>query len=82
MNEEKKRWLDDPKHVDWIVYTLYGVCVLLVCLDFFYEKHPHFGFEKWWGFYGFYGLIGSVSLVMVSKLMRVFLSKEEDYYDH
>jgi len=78
---EKKYWLDDPKNVNKIVYTLYGICVALVCLDFFYHKHPHFSFESWWGFYGFYGLIGSISLVMISKAMRIVLKREEDYYD-
>jgi len=78
---EKKYWLDEPKNVNKIVYTLYGICVGLVCLDFFYHKHPHFDFESWWGFFGFYGLVGSVSLVMVSKAMRIVLMRKEDYYD-
>lgn len=80
-NVEKKYWLDETKNVNKVVYTLYGICAVLVCLDFFYHKHPHFGFESWWGFYAFYGLIGSISLVMLSKAMRIVLKRREDYYD-
>jgi len=78
---EKKYWLDETKNVNKVVYTLYGICLGLICLDFFYHKHPHFGFESWWGFYALYGLFGSISLVMLSKAMRIVLKREEDYYD-
>ena len=30
---EKKYWLDDPRHVKWIVWTLAAVCVALVLAD-------------------------------------------------
>ena len=80
--DEKKYWLDEPKNVDLIVYAVYVFCiVLLFGVDFFYDKHPHFAFESWHGFYGWFGLIGSVSLVLVSKLMRKVLMRDEDYYD-
>ena len=79
---ERQRWLDSPKNVDKIVYTLYAVCILLLfAADFFYHKHSHFAFEDLHGFYGWYGLIGSISLVLVAKLMRKVLMRDEDYYD-
>lgn len=74
-------WLDDPRNVNKIVYTLYAVCAGLVLLDLFYDKHPHFHFEEYFGFYGFYGLVGSIGLVLTSKLLRVLLNRKEDYYD-
>lgn len=80
--DQKKYWLDEPKNVDKIVYAVYLLCfVLIFGADFFYKKYLHFDFEGLHGFYGWYGLIGSVSLVLVSKLMRKGLMRDEDYYD-
>lgn len=81
MNSEKKYWLDDPRNVKKIVYTLCVVCVLLVVADFFYHKHYFFTFENWFGFFGFFGLIACVALVLAAKLLRVVLKRQEDYYD-
>ncbi len=47
---DKKYWLDDPRNIKKVVYALYAVCALLLAADFFYEKHAHFEFEKWFGF--------------------------------
>ena len=81
MNTEKKYWLDDPRNVNKIVYTLYVVCALLVGADFLYHKHTHFDFEKWLGIYGWFGFTACVGLVMAAKVMRKVLKREEDYYD-
>ena len=78
---EKRYWLDDPKNVDKVVYTLYAVCGLLLLADFFYHKHVHFSFENWIGFYGLYGFFGSVLLVLLAKQLRKLVMRSEDYYD-
>ncbi|MEM7480542.1 MAG: hypothetical protein AAF481_05170 [Acidobacteriota bacterium] len=78
--EKDRRWLDEPRNVDKIVYGLYITCGLLVILDFFYDKHPHFAFEGWIGFFGFYGFLGSIGLVMAAKAMRLILKRPENYY--
>ena len=89
----RRRWLDEPRNVDRIVYAVYGVCALLFSIDFLdlagilYHKHPHFPVEKLPGFYGLYGFFGSVGLVLVAKWMRKGtwpwkgLMRDEDYYD-
>ena len=89
MKSEKKYWLDDPRNVKKIVYSLYVVCALLLLADFTYHKHAdftyhkhaHFDIEGWWGFFGFFGLVACVALVLVAKVLRVILKREEDYYD-
>jgi hypothetical protein len=82
MNSEKKKyWLDDPRNVNKIVYTLYAICALLVLGDLLYHKHTHFEFEHWFGFFGFFGFVACVALVLAAKLLRVVLKREEDYYD-
>ena len=81
MDEEKKYWLDDSKNVDKICWGLYAICALLVLADPFYDKHPHFGVDGWFGFYGFYGWISCVALVLAAKVLRMILGRKEDYYD-
>ena len=81
MNPGKKYWLDDPRHVNWTVYALYAICVLLIALDLFDYKHGHFGFENWWGFFGWFGFLACVCLVLAAKQFRNLVRREEDYYD-
>ena len=81
MDSEKKYWLDDPRNVNKIVYTLYAVCALLIVCDLLYHKHVHFDFEHWFGFFGFFGFVVCVALVLAARLLRVVLKREEDYYD-
>ena len=78
---EPRRWLDDSRNVDKIVYTLYGVCGLLLLADLFYHKHAHFRFEEWFGFFGWFGFLSCVGLVLTAKGLRVLLKRREDYYD-
>ena len=78
---DKKYWLDDPRNIKKVLYGLYAVCALLVVADFFYEKHDHFKFEKWFGFFGWFGFIAYVSLVLMARVLRKALKREEDYYD-
>lgn len=82
MSDERKRWLDEPKNVNKIVYTLYGVCVLLILVDFLpYKDHPHYDFEHRVGFYGIFGLVSCVGLVLTAKVLRRIVMRREEYYD-
>ena len=84
---ERERWLDDPGNVRKVIHALYAVCGVVLAIDLLdlvgvlYHKHPHFGFEELPGFFPFYGFVGSVGLVLAAKAMRVFLMRDEDYYD-
>ena len=79
--DERPRWLDDPRNVNKIVYTLYTICGLLFVADLLYRKHPHFDFDGWFGFFGIFGFIACVGLVLAAKQMRKVLMREQDYYD-
>jgi len=78
---EERTWIDDPKNIDRIVYTLYGVCALLFLVDFWVPKHGPFATEHWFGFYAWYGFIACVGLVIAAKGLRVLLMRPENYYD-
>jgi hypothetical protein len=81
VNDDERRWLDDPHNVTRLVYGLVVCCALALAADLFYDKHPHFGFERWFGFYAVYGFVGSVGLVLVAKQLRRVLRRDEDYYE-
>lgn len=79
--EGRRSWLDDPKNGRKIVLALFALCGVLFLADGFYEKHSHFSAEDVFGFYALYGFVMCVVLVIGAKLMRVFLMRDEDYYD-
>lgn len=81
ISDPRKYWLDDKKNVKKIIYGLYAVCAFLFLLDATYEKHAHFQAEYVFGFYAIYGFIMCVALVLAAKVMRVFLMRDEEYYD-
>ncbi len=55
--------------------------MVLVGLDFFVDKHPHYGFDGAPSFSAAYGFISCVLLVLVAKVLRMTLMKDENYYD-
>ncbi len=83
LESEPLYWLDNPRHVNWLCYGLYVACALLFVLDLFglYEKHAHFDFENWIGFFGFFGFMVFFFLVLAATQLRRVLTRREDYYD-
>ncbi len=81
ISDPKKYWLDDKRNVKKILYVLYAVCAALFIADAFYHKHPHFEAEYVFGFYAVFGFIMCVALVLAAKVIQVFLSRDEEYYD-
>jgi hypothetical protein len=77
----RKYWLDDSRNVTRIFWSVWIVCGLLFVADAFYDKHPHFTAEGWFGFYGIFGFVACVGLVLAAKALRVILKRPEDYYD-
>lgn len=78
---EKAYWLDNPRNVDKVVWTLYSVCALLLASDILIHRHGPFLIEHAFGFYAFYGLFGSVGLVLTAKQLRKILKRPDNYYD-
>ena len=77
----KTYWLDDMRNVRKIVWALVLVCAGLFVADAFYHKHSYFSAESWFGFYALYGFFMCVGLVLAAKVIRIFLMRDEDYYD-
>ncbi|MBU1565238.1 MAG: hypothetical protein KJ630_06380 [Proteobacteria bacterium] len=72
---------DKPGNVQRVLYALYGCCAALFILDFIIHRHKIHPWEGLLGFYAVYGFVGCVVLVLVAKWMRLFLMRDEDYYD-
>lgn len=81
MNEDRKYWLDEPRNVKKVYWSVFVICGLLFVADGFYHKHPHFEAEHWFGFYGIFGFVACVGLVLAAKVLRIILKRPEDYYD-
>ena len=77
----KKYWLDDPRNVDKIYYTLVTLCAILLLADFLYTKHGHFAWEDWFGFHALFGFTVFVLIVLAGKQLRKVVMRDEDYYD-
>ena len=78
---ERRYWLDDPRNVTKIVWTLVAICTGLFFADAFYPKHGYFAIEHVFGFYAIFGFVVCVGLVLAAKWMRTILMRPEEYYE-
>ena len=79
---EKKYLFDNPGNVKLFFISFYLSLLILLVIDFFIYKHPHFPWEKWPGFYATYGFVACVVLVVAAKyILRPLVKRKEDYYD-
>ena len=81
MNDERKRWLDEPRNVNRLFGALCVVCALLVAAELFVHKHAHFSFEEIPGFYVALGFVAFFLIVLAGRALRRVLQRDEDYYD-
>jgi hypothetical protein len=79
---EKKHFFDKPENVKRVLRGFWGVLVVLLVIDLFIQKHPHFPWEEWPEFYAVFGLVACVFLVLAAKyILRPLIKRKEDYYD-
>jgi len=74
-------YFDRPEVIRKLWILLYVVCGLTVVCEFFIQRHPHFGFDGFFGFYAVLGFVACAVLILLSKLVALFLKAREDYYD-
>ena len=72
---------DRPENVKRLLLGFYAFLALLVITDFFVDKHPEFPWEGASQFFAVYGFVSCVLLIFVAKILRMFIKREEDYYD-
>jgi hypothetical protein len=74
-------FFDKPRNIKIIMYTFYALCIVLVALEFVVHRHIYLSFEKIPAFYALYGFVACVVLVVIAKLMRHAVMRDEHYYD-
>ena len=80
--KSKTYLFDNPKNVTILLRCFYCSLLLLLIIEFFLHKHPHFAWEGWPEFYAVYGFVACVVLVVVAKyILRPLVKRGEDYYD-
>lgn len=74
-------FFDKPDNVKWVLRVFYVCCALLLVMDVVIHRHVIHPWEKLIGFYPLYGFVGCVVLVLLAKLMRKVLMRDEDFYE-
>jgi len=74
-------YFDQPETIKKLWILLYVVCGLTIVPDLFTHRHPHFGFDGYFGFFALLGFISCALMILFSKLTALVLKKKEDYYD-
>jgi hypothetical protein len=79
---EKEYLFDKPRNVKRLLGCFFTSLGILLVIDIFVHKHPHFPWEGWLEFYAVYGFVACVALVLAAKyILRSIVKRREDYYD-
>lgn len=78
---ETPRWLDRPKNVTKVYWSVWIACAALLLIELLIPKHAEVSVEHWFGFHGLFGFVACVALVLVAKWLRRILIRPEDYYE-
>lgn len=72
---------DNPKNVKRFLFIFYGCLLVLLLIDPFIHKHAEFEWEAAPGFYAAYGFVSCVLLIFIAKILRLWVKRDEDYYE-
>ena len=81
IDDHESYWIERKTTIKGILYGLFIICFALFVADAFYHKHIVFEVQSLFGFYAIFGFFMCVGLVLVAKVLRLFLMRDEDYYD-
>ena len=81
INDHELHWIERTTTIRSILYGLFIICIALFVADAFYHKHISFEMQSLFGFYAVFGFFMCVGLVLAAKVLRLFLMRDEDYYD-
>ena len=79
MNDDK-HWLERPETIRKLWWGGCTILALLVIADFFYEAHPHFGFDGWPGFFAGFGLFACVAMILLAKALGLWVKRPDGFY--
>ena len=81
IDDHGSHWIERKTTIKGILYGLFIICFALFVADAFYHKHIVFEVQSLFGFYAIFGFFMCVGLVLAAKVLRLFLMRDEDYYD-
>ncbi|MBL4749858.1 MAG: hypothetical protein JKX71_04615 [Amylibacter sp.] len=73
-------WVDKPGSDKKIIWALVVACVVVLAVEWTYTPYGAFQVEYIRGFYAAYGFVMFTGLILVSKALRYFIKRPEDYY--
>ncbi len=79
--KNNRHLFDKPENVQKFLWVFFTSLVVLLVVDFFVPKHPHFPWEGDPEFFAAYGFISCVALIFIAKLLRLMVRRDEHYYD-
>lgn len=59
----------------------YIILILSLTSDLIINKHCEFPWEKWFGFYALFGFLASILLIIIAKVFKYLVNRDEDYYN-
>jgi hypothetical protein len=66
-------------------WTVLAMALILLLLDLWVHRldsfHPHFAFERWFGFFGWLGALATLVLTAIAVGWRRSVRRPEGYYD-
>ena len=74
-------FFDKKENVKKFLRVFFAALAVLLIVDFLIHKQPHFRWENAPDFYAVYGFVSCVALIFIAKLLRLFVRRDEDYYD-
>lgn len=72
---------DNPRNVKRFLLAFYGCLALLLLVDPFIHKHGDFEWENMPAFFAAYGFISCVLLILIARILRRWVKRDENYYD-
>ena len=80
--DDREYLFDKPRNVNRLLGAFFTSLVILLIVEIFTHKHPHFPWEGWHEFYAVFGFVACVALVLAAKyILRPLVKRGEDYYD-
>jgi len=72
---------DKPENLKRFLGFFYVSLVVLLIVDIFIHKHAEFPWEDAPEFFAVYGFVSCVGLIFIAKVLRIFIKRDEHYYD-
>ncbi|MCF8061934.1 MAG: hypothetical protein K9M82_05410 [Deltaproteobacteria bacterium] len=79
--KHRQGWFDRPENLRLFLRLFFAGLGVLLIADLFVHKHGEFYWENVPGFFAAYGYVSCVLLVLVAKVLRRLIRRDENYYD-